>query len=193
MARALRSPPYPSTRSSGSRSVGSGARAELGPALRRSTAFSRVCRTRGTATRWPDLGKSGSHRGSVVLADVPPGGESTRGVIWDHRLPKRQEGNGHGDVVRLLLGNSSKGSASRGMGAAARRSIRKRGEPHGRQRGATNPQPLRGVSRRGGEKPRGRNELPGWYPVTEAVRGLGLARREWTRDRSVDGEEQRIS
>ena len=33
----------------------------------------------------------------------------------------------------------------------------KRVELHSRQRGATNPQPLRGESRRGGERPRGRN------------------------------------
>lgn len=39
---------------------------------------------------------------------------------------------------------------------------RQRGEPHDRHRGATNPEPIAGASRRGGARPRGRNRSRPW-------------------------------
>lgn len=76
--------------------------------------------------------------------------------------------------------------ASRGMASA-----RKRGEPQGRQRGATNPRSSCGESRRGGARPRGRN---GTSSVAARGRRAGRQRpvREWTHgDMSTEGRAAR--
>jgi hypothetical protein len=58
-------------------------------------------------------------------------------------------------------------SISSEVGAGAR----KRGEPHGRERGATNPRTGCGESRRGGAKPRGRNGSRGVEPPARSHAG----------------------
>lgn len=63
----------------------------------------------------------------------------------------------------------------------------KRGEPHGRERGATNPRPPRGGSRRGGERPRGRNAMsvPGSTGPNRAFGLGGVDARQAVRRRGV--------
>jgi len=105
---------------------------------------------------------------------------------------RRQEGNGRSDAVRLSTRRTLRRVQDRVTGkwrwfpgsSLRRRSSdprsRKRDEPQGRKRGATNPQACCGESRRGGEKPRGRNESRGWNPRTDgqvtasAERGSGV-------------------
>jgi hypothetical protein len=60
-----------------------------------------------------------------------------------------------------------------------------RDEPHGRQRGATNPQARRGASRRGGAKPRGRNTMSG--PGNPDPKAAFRRSREWTRREARGG------
>jgi hypothetical protein len=70
-------------------------------------------------------------------------------------------------------------SGRRGRAEPARRT--KRDEPQGRQRDATSPRAVRGGSRRGGEKPRGRNMRRRWSSDAEAHRRAIGGAREWTR------------
>jgi hypothetical protein len=97
----------------------------------------------------------------------PAGGATpwSRGTQqWD---AERHEGNGRGDAVRLPAGsNPSKGANRAVRSAGDVRDPRapdaadaKHGEPQDRERDATSLQPPRGGTRRGGEKPRGRNEM----------------------------------
>jgi hypothetical protein len=82
---------------------------------------------------------------------------------------QRQEGNGHGDVVRLSRGNILRGVEAHVAGSSRTAPVvpsgatgpteAKRGEPQDRQRDATSPRTGSGGSRRGGVKPRGRNGI----------------------------------
>jgi hypothetical protein len=102
---------------------------------------------------------------------------------------QRHEGNGRSDAVRLLARGTLRRVRDHIAGRAPRcpwllrkragTGREKRDEPQGRKRGATNPQPLCGASRRGGEKPRGRNEVGGWNHQPEGRR-LTAHAREWT-------------
>lgn len=93
-------------------------------------------------------------------------------------------------------------TASRPPSGERERGSGKRGEPHGRQRGATNSQPPRGENRRGGEKPRGRNRMstggtvgPNPRPITaersvsapRPVRVRGEWMRGWSFGEGVQG------
>ena len=80
-----------------------------------------------------------------------------------HR-PLLQEGKaleGDASVRTLRAARGHTGSASR-----------KPGEPHGRQSAATRGRTEGGATRRGGGKPRGRNESGPWQDLIEA--GFGL-------------------
>lgn len=72
-----------------------------------------------------------------------------------------------------------------------------RDEPQGRQRGAINPQLERGENRRGGEKPRGRNEVGAWQPRHEAGPsghvGVDARRVERRRGKRSENQERRNS
>lgn len=68
-----------------------------------------------------------------------------------------------GNQLRIVAAGEEEGSGGRERIAGKLvRSKRKRGEPHGREQGATNLHGRGGASRRGGEKPRGRNEVGAW-------------------------------
>ena len=98
---------------------------------------------------------------------------------------ERRGGTARGDVGSAVRG----GECSEGQGIGeeapyahvppdAVRQGPKPGEPHGRERDATSPQVGCGGSRRGGEKPRGRNMGDAWQRHPEAERAS--AEREWT-------------
>jgi hypothetical protein len=72
---------------------------------------------------------------------------------------------------------------------------RKRVEPQNWQRGATNPQPLRGESRRGGEKPRGRNmsDAGTVAPKEASASGSGRAEGRTAEGRSAGESQERRS
>jgi len=106
---------------------------------------------------------------------------------------QRQGGNGHGDVVRLRTGISSRGvkcaarkdsvlpprSGPPGRGSGIR--FRKPSEPQDRQRDATSPRPPSGGNRRGGAKPRGWNRISRMAPRDRSV---WRHTREWTLGRT---------
>jgi hypothetical protein len=77
-------------------------------------------------------------------------------------------------------GSSSRGGSVAGNAQVFGLSRRKRDEPQGRQRDATSPRAVRGASRRGGAKLRGRNGTPGVASRSRRMRSL-LPIREWTR------------
>ena len=129
--------------------------------------------------QWPrgDATRSGNgKRAEAAVNATPPGG-----AVRQARLLARS-------ILRGVQGAAGKrrlrGEGSSGPGPRGRRT--KRGEPQDRQRGATNPQREVGESRRGGEKPRGRNESVRWHgrPMASSLR---TARREWTTRAHVDG------
>ena len=103
---------------------------------------------------------------------------------------KRQGGNEAGErtgvrrepvTLRGDRGRLSAGETSKGPQRCGEVTIRspKRSEPQDRQRDATGPQSARGATRRGGERPRGRNETtPDGSGVPKTSRKVG---REWTR------------
>jgi hypothetical protein len=74
---------------------------------------------------------------------------------------EHHEGNGHGDMVRLRQGELLRGvrasRETRSNGSSDSSIGMKRGEPQDRQQGAINLRISGGETRRGGEKPRGRN------------------------------------
>jgi hypothetical protein len=113
------------------------------------------------------MGGAGDPEPATVTDRNGPAGGATPWSRGPERV-QRHEGNGRGDAVRLPAGsNPSKGAnrAARSAGDAQFReelgaADAKRGEPHDRERDATSPHPPRGGSRRGGAKPRGRNEMP---------------------------------
>lgn len=93
-------------------------------------------------------------------------------------VDERQEGSGHGDVERLVAGGllrRVKRIGERHCGQIPLRRGRvtgpaKRCEPRSREQPATWLQPSCGESRRGGEKPRGRNGTGPWHGLAEAQR-----------------------
>jgi hypothetical protein len=123
-------------------------------------------------------------RGSGELATVSRRSEREESA-------QRQEGNGHGDVVRLSRGNILRGVRTHVAGnmrvvpespsGVTGPMCVKRGEPQDRQRDATSPRAVSGGTRRGGAKPRGRNGIDeGGTSLTEArratSRGSGRSR-----------------
>jgi len=92
-------------------------------------------------------------------------------------------------------GKASRGEASRAGQPAERAS--KRGEPQGRERVAIHAQVFEGASRRGGEKPRGRNMNGPWQARSEGT--SARVNREWTSEagttegRSLDKPQERQS
>jgi hypothetical protein len=147
----------------------------------------RVCPTRPSRS-------SGSAAGNVVVESGSPGEQRATGVgngVGLQRTPQRSNAprsNGH--VSRRTRGQGGaathrpllrEGKALEGV-ASARTSLAVRGhtdgrwwkpgEPHGRQSAAIGGRTEGGASRRGGEKPRGRNESGPWQDPTEA--GFGL-------------------
>jgi hypothetical protein len=88
-------------------------------------------------------------------------------------------GGGTSSKGKRASGNAIGGQSPPRWGRVPRR--RKRREPHDRKRAATRPRPSRGESRRGGEKPRGRNVRAPWQGPADASRarsrrGSGLSR-----------------
>jgi hypothetical protein len=127
-----------------------------------------------------------AHR-DIAPCDAPQG--TWRGPVGG--TPQRQEGRlvavtRHGCRRGVLRGVS----ASRGCSAVQRTSVpstqhgQKRGEPHDRLRGATDPHRPDGASRQGGEEPRRRNVIRRWQRLAEG----GLGPREWTSGAYVGGE-----
>ena len=90
-----------------------------------------------------------------------------------------------GAIRTSLLPVESKASEGRTAPRGMRfRNRKKRGEPHGRQLGATNQHGRGGVSRQGGAKPRRRNAGASWL---DEPRRLRKRNREWTPRTQHDG------
>jgi hypothetical protein len=91
-----------------------------------------------------------------------------------------------GNQLHIVAAVEEQGSEGRnGIAGRPVRSRRKRGEPHGREQGATNLHGRSGASRRGGEKPRGRNMVGAWQRRPEGEPMATSTNREWTRRTSA--------
>lgn len=100
--------------------------------------------------------------------------------------PHDGEVGNHLHIVAAVEEQSSVGR--NGIAGTPVRSRLKRGEPHGRQQGATNLHGRGGASRRGGEKPRGRNEVDAWQRRPEGEPVVTPRSRELTpRARTTEG------
>jgi len=95
-----------------------------------------------------------------------------------------------GNQLHIVAAVEEQGSEGRnGIAGKPVRSRRKRGEPHGREQGATNLHGRRGASRRGGEKPRGRNEVGAWQRRPEGAAVATPTCRELTpRSGTTEGD-----
>jgi hypothetical protein len=94
-----------------------------------------------------------------------------------------------GNHLHIVATGEEQGSVGRdGIAGKPVRSRRKRGEPHGREQGATNLHGREGASRRSGEKPQGRNEVGAWQQRPEGEAVATPTSREWTpRSRATEG------
>jgi hypothetical protein len=108
---------------------------------------------------------------------------ATRGQVVT--VPRWEAGN------RLFIYAAVGEQSSVGRESIAGKPVRcrrKRDEPHGREQGATNLHGRGGASRRGGEKPRGRNEVGAWQQRPEGKPVATPTNREWTpRSRATEG------
>lgn len=86
-----------------------------------------------------------------------------------------------GNQLHIVAAVEEQGSV--GQESIAGKPVRsrwKRGEPHGREQGATNLHGRRGENRRSGEKPQGRNEVGAWQQRPEGEAVATPTSREWT-------------
>lgn len=94
-----------------------------------------------------------------------------------------------GNQLHIVAAVEEQGSG--GQESIAGKPVRsrwKRGEPHGREQGATNLHGRRGASRRGGEKPRGRNAVDAWQRRPDGGAVATSRNRELTlRTRATEG------
>jgi len=159
------------------------------------------CKRSGTCLRWPGgNARASGHRSSggcpvkrpSLLENAEAGSQfgSQRCGLGRNG----EQGEGPSDWVRLSTRNKpSKGHRAGGNADRARvvfgrqrHALLKPSEPQVRNRDATGPKPRRGVNRRSGEKPQGRNANPGRHA---RVQIRVSARREWTgRGRDGGGE-----
>jgi len=196
--RALQAAPRPRSRRAGARGRRSGGPPRWTGASSRGAQTDSVPRRSRQGSPDSASAEAGSPLARLLFGGARPAARRPRSV-------RESSGNGRkatatvnasdrGDVVRLWTGELFEGCepASRGTvsvvrclfreaSGARRRETRRTPD---RQRGAIDPQSLRGENRRGGEKPRGRNESRnGWCRRPEG--GFGL--REWTRRWYVGG------
>lgn len=114
---------------------------------------------------------NGRQRGDTRPSGDGPNGDTT--------------GNQRGDVA--VRGEQGSGGQERIAGTPVR-SRQKRGEPHGREQGATNLHGRRGANRRCGEKPRGRNAVAAWQRWPDGGAVATSRNPEWTlRSRATEG------
>jgi hypothetical protein len=116
--------------------------------------------------RWPAKASSLRWRGN---------GRRAKAAVMRHGCWRGNPSKGPNRVAGTALDGSTVHRAS-ARSDGGPRTLETRRTP-GRQRGATNPQPCRGENRRGGEKPRGRNESQRMEPL---ARRSAPALREWT-------------
>ena len=124
----------------------------------------RPSRKRGGRQRRRPDGEGG---GGARADAFPPNADlEHRGVPATARRRNARRAAGHREVVRLSTRNKPSKGGHRGergqVEARVETGSRERGEPHDRHRGATNPEPVAGASRRGGAKPQGRNTVDPW-------------------------------